>query len=360
MASTATASPTIASATTWQADLGPLAPLLADVAVTDILVNGVGAVWLDRGQGLEKVLDRFGDEAMLRRLAVRLASAAGKRLDDAAPYVDGLLPGGIRLHALLPPLVEGGAHVSLRVPRRVVPGLTDLRRWGMVDDYLVRVLQRMVESRAAFVIGGGTGSGKTTLLGALLSLAGPGERLVIVEDTRELRVDHPHVVYLAGRSANVEGRGGISLTTLVQQSLRMRPDRLVLGEVRGAEVRELLTAMNTGHEGGCGTLHANSTGDFVSRFQALGALADMSPAAVDAQLASALDVAVHVSRGVGGQRMVAEVAVFTNDRHGVRTQAALSRGAAGWVAGPGLKQFLARVPGASPPPGSGLTRGVAS
>lgn len=340
----------MAAMTTWRGVLGPIGPLLDDPAVTDVLVNGVGAVWMDRGGGLEKTLDRIGDEPMMRRLAVRLSSAAGKRLDDAAPYVDGLLPGGIRLHAVLPPLVEGGAHISLRVPRRLVPSLDVLRDWGMVDDYLADVLRHLVTSRAAFVIGGGTGSGKSTLLSALLGLAPEHERLVVVEDTRELRIQHPHVVYLSGRNANVEGRGGISLTTLVRQSLRMRPDRLVLGEVRGGEVRELLTAMNTGHEGGCGTLHANSTGDVVARFEALGALADMSPGAVGAQLSSALDVAIHVGRNLSGKRQVTEIAVFRKDRHAVHSQTALQRVESGWLVGPGFDQLQDRASGVSMPP----------
>ncbi|WP_246136623.1 TadA family conjugal transfer-associated ATPase [Leekyejoonella antrihumi] len=288
---------------------GPLEPLIADPEVTDVLVNGVAGVWVDRGQGLEPVGTVLGDSAAVRRLAVRLATLAGRRLDETCPYVDGLLPGGVRLHAVLPPLVEGAAHISLRVPRATILRLDDLVRAGSVDARGRQVLRRLVASRVAFVVTGGTGSGKTTLLAALLSEIDPTERIVIAEDVRELNVDHPHVVRLEGRSPNVEGTGAVSLTTLVRQSLRMRPDRLVVGEVRGAEVRELLSALNTGHEGGCGTVHANTCGDVVARFEALGALAGMPQPAVHAQLASALQVVVHVRRE-GGRRYVAQIGVL--------------------------------------------------
>jgi len=288
---------------------GPLEPLLTDPCVTDVLVNGTAGVWVDRGRGLERVETEIGDAAAVRRLAVRLATLAGRRLDETCPYVDGLLPGGVRLHAVLPPLVEGAAHLSLRVPRAETLRLDDLVRAGSVDAMGREVLEGLVAARVAFVVTGGTGSGKTTLLAALLSEIDPAERIVIAEDVRELRVDHPHVVRLEGRSPNVEGTGAVSLTTLVRQSLRMRPDRLVVGEVRGAEVRELLSALNTGHEGGCGTVHANTSGDVVARFEALGALAGMPQPAVHAQLASALQVVVHVRRD-GGRRRLAQIGVL--------------------------------------------------
>lgn len=322
--------------------LGPLAVLLEDPRTTDVLVNGTGAVWVDRGDGVRPAGVSLADERSARRLAVRLAALAGQRLDESSPFVDGLLPGGVRLHALLPPLVEGGPHVSLRVPRRRVPDLDDLQSWGMVDEVGGQVLRAVVASRASFVVTGGTGSGKTTLLAAMLGLVGAQERVVVVEDVRELRVDHPHVVHLQGRSNNVEGRGEVTLTTLVRQSLRMRPDRVVVGEVRGAEVRELLTALNTGHEGGAGTLHANAARDVVSRFEALGALGEMSPAAVHAQLASAIQVVLHVQRA--GGRCLREAAVLrtTPDRR-VECVTALEGGPARWRAGEGWSELCARV-----------------
>lgn len=329
--------------------LGPLEPLVRDDRVTDVVVNGVHGVFVDRGLGLEPVKAELADERTLRRLAVRLAGLAGQRLDDAAPCVDGLLPGGVRLHALLPPIVEGGAHLSLRIPRRVTPDLAALRDWGMCDTPTEEVLRAVVTGRVSFVIGGGTGSGKTTLLAALLALVPARERIVVVEDTRELRIEHPHVVHLQARGANVEGRGEIGLVTLVRQSLRMRPDRLVLGEVRGAEVRELLTALNTGHEGGCGTIHANSARDVVTRMEALGALAGLETHAVHAQLASAVRVVIHLGR-VAGRRQVSEVAVLARagGSGAVVAEVALERAAAGTRRGPAWSSLHRLVTGQAP------------
>ncbi|WP_270887191.1 TadA family conjugal transfer-associated ATPase [Pedococcus sp. 5OH_020] len=279
--------------------LGPLQHWLDDLAVTDVLVNGDGSVWVDRGAGVERAAAEQLDDRTARRLAVRLAGLAGRRLDESQPWVDGLLPGGIRLHAILPPLVEGGVHLSLRVPRARADGLAALRRLGMFGAVTEQLLRQLVRGRTSFVVTGGTGSGKTTLLAALLSEVPATQRIVVVEDVRELAVDHPHVVRLQGRGANVEGQGAVDLVDLVRQALRMRPDRLVVGEVRGAEVREMLAALNTGHDGGCGTLHANSARDVPARFEALGALAGMSRHAVLSQLSSAVQVVVHLQRTAG-------------------------------------------------------------
>ena len=264
--------------------------------VTDVAGNGDGSVWVDAGAGLVRVDVDVGGPDAVRRLAVRLAGLAGRRLDETSPYVDGVLPSGVRLHAILPPLVADGPHLTLRIPARSAMTLTELEARSMFPPGWAGLLRQLVRRRVAFVVSGGTGVGKTTLLGALLGEAPAAERVIVVEDVRELSVDQPQVVRLEARPANVEGAGEVTLTTLVRQALRMRPDRLVLGEARGAEVRELLAALNTGHEGGCGTLHANSAGDVVARFEALGALAGLSPAAVHAQLVSAVDVVVHVGR----------------------------------------------------------------
>jgi pilus assembly protein CpaF len=315
---------------------GPLERLLADPQVTDVLVNAGSGVWVDRGDGLTRTDCEVGDEPAVRRLAVRLAGIAGRRLDDTSPYVDGLLPGGVRLHAVLPPIAVEGSHISLRVPRQAAPSLVELAQWGMFDACWLRVLEALVSRRCSFVVSGGTGSGKTTLLGALLGEVAISERLVIVEDVRELAIVHPHVVRLQARPANVEGRGEIGLTSLVRQSLRMRPDRLVVGEVRGAEVREMLAALNTGHEGGCGTLHANTAADVVARFEALGALAGLKPAAVHSQLLSAIQVVVHVRRRLG-HRFVDTVAVLARGAQGgPEVTSALMKGTDGEiVVGPG-------------------------
>ena len=281
---------------------GPLDRWLADADVTDVAVNGDGSVWVDRGRGMEAVGQRLGlDEA--RALAVRLAGAAGRRLDEASPWVDGQLPSGARLHAVLPPLVAGGPHITIRVPARRHLSLDELGRRGMFPAEWLSLLDGLVTSRAAFVVSGGTGAGKTTLLAALLGRVSHADRLLVVEDVRELHVDHPHVVRLEARPANVEGVGEVTLTTLVRQALRMRPDRIVVGEVRGAEVRELLAALNTGHEGGSGTVHANAPEDVVARFEALGALAGLGPEAVRVQLASAVQLVLHVERLSGVRRL---------------------------------------------------------
>jgi pilus assembly protein CpaF len=298
---------------------GPLEALLDETGVTDVAVNGDGSVWVDRGSGMELVDLEVGGPSELRRLAVRLAGLAGRRLDETAPYVDAVLPSGVRLHAVLPPVVEGGPHLTFRVPSRVTPSLLELTGLGMLPQDWAPVLTALVRRRVSFVVSGGTGVGKTTLLGALLGEAAPSERIVVVEDVRELRVDRPQVVRLEARPPNIEGAGEITLTTLVRQALRMRPDRLVLGEARGPEVRELLTALNTGHEGGCGTVHANSAADVVARFEALGALAGLSLSAVHAQLVSAVDVVIHVRRGASDgsvRREVQSVAVLVRGPQG--------------------------------------------
>jgi pilus assembly protein CpaF len=286
---------------------GPLEPLLRTTGVTDVLVNGPDRVYLDRGRGLEPTGVRLPDEESVRRLAQRLAASGGRRLDDATPYVDLRLPDGSRFHAVLAPVSRPGTVLSLRVPRARVFTLAELVEARALPEEGAWLLRRIVESRLAFLVSGGTGSGKTTLLNALLSLVDPTERLVLVEDASELRPDHPHVVGLETRPANIEGAGEITLRTLVRQALRMRPDRLVVGEVRGDEVSDLLAAMNTGHEGGCTTLHANSAADVPSRIEGLALAAGLPLAAVHSQLVSALDAVVHLGRGRDGRRQVREI-----------------------------------------------------
>lgn len=288
---------------------GPLEPLLRDPATTDVLVNGPDAVYVDRGRGPERTAVRFPDDAAVRRLAQRLASLGGRRLDDAAPWVDLRLPDGTRFHAVLAPLARPGTLLSLRVPHARVLDLADLVAGGSLGPTGEQLLRRVVARRCSFLVSGGTGSGKTTLLNSLLSCAHPAERLVLVEDSSELRPEHPHVVALEARPPNLEGVGAVEVRTLVRQALRMRPDRLVVGEVRGAEVVDLLAALNTGHRGGCGTLHANSAGDVVARVEALALAAGLGRDAAHSQLAAAVDVVLHVHRGSDGVRRLAEVAV---------------------------------------------------
>jgi pilus assembly protein CpaF len=295
---------------------GPLEPLLHLDGITDVLVNGHRQVFVDRGDGLELTDVSLADEAAVRRLAQRLATAGGRRLDDATPYVDLRLPDGTRFHAVLAPLSRPGTVLSLRVPRNRVFSLAELVSAGTLREDAALLLRRIVDRRLAFIISGGTGSGKTTLLAALLSLVDPRHRLVIVEDASELRPEHPHVVALESRPANIEGAGAVTLQALVRQALRMRPDRLVVGEVRGAEVVDLLAALNTGHAGGCGTLHANSAADVPARIEALATAAGLHQAAAHSQMASAIDVLVHLCRGAGGVRRVEEIAVLDRDERG--------------------------------------------
>jgi len=289
---------------------GPLEPLLRDPGVSDVLVTGPGAVWVDRGAGLERAEVVFDDEDAVRRLAQRLAAAAGRRLDDASPYVDARLPGsGVRLHAVLPPVAADGTCVSLRVLRPARHDLDGLRVSGTVDAEGVALLEAVVAARLAFLVTGGTGSGKTTVLSALLARVPPQERIVCVEDAEELRPAHPHVVRLVSRPANVEGAGQILLRDLVRQALRMRPDRLVVGEVRGGEVVELLAALNTGHDGGAGTVHANSPREVPARLEALAALGGMAPSALRSQLVAAIQIVLHMRRLSSGERILEAVGV---------------------------------------------------
>jgi pilus assembly protein CpaF len=325
--------------------LGVLEPLAADPSVTDLLVNGDGAVWVDRGRGVERAAVRVAADD-LRPLAVRLAGVAGRRLDDAQPWVDGVLPGGVRLHAVLPPLADGGPHLSLRFARHRPGGVDALQGLGAVTPDLATLLREVVAARTSLVVTGGTGAGKTTVLAALVAECPPDQRVVVVEDVRELDPAHPHVVRLQGRGPNVEGVGGVTLVDLVRQALRMRPDRLVVGEVRGAEVRELLAALNTGHDGGMSTLHANGPEEAPARFEALGALAGMPRDAVHAQLREALRVVVHVTRG-GGRRCVDRVGVVVPDPADprvVRVVEAARAAEGGLLAGPGRDRLVRLVP----------------
>ncbi|GAA1718344.1 TadA family conjugal transfer-associated ATPase [Isoptericola hypogeus] len=285
---------------------GPLQALLDQPDVTDVLVNGPADVWVDRGDGLHRADLDLGTPAAVRALAVRMAAVAGQRLDDAAPTVDARMPDGTRLHAVVDPVAPVGAVIALRVLRQAALDLDALVSAGGVPEAWRSLLSVLVAGRANLLVTGGTGTGKTTLLAALLGLVPDRERILVVEEARELAPRHPHVVALAARRPNVEGVGEVTLTDLVRGALRMRPDRIVVGECRGAEVRELLLAMNTGHDGGMATVHANAAEHVPARLEALAALAGMPRDAVAAQAAAALDVVLHLRR-TRGRRHLAEV-----------------------------------------------------
>ena len=331
----------------------PLGPLLRDPSVTDVVVNAPDEVWVDRGGGLVRVDVTFADDAAVVALVRRLAAFVGRRLDAAQPWVDARLPDGTRLHAVLAPPATRATCVSIRTLRRQHLTLAELRDARTLDGPLAEWLAAVVAARLAVVVSGGTGTGKTTLLACLLGLVEPAERLVLVEDAAELKPSAPHVVSLEARPPNVEGAGAVTLRDLVRQAMRMRPDRLVVGEVRGDEVVDMLAALNTGHDGGLTTLHANTAADVLPRLAALAGPAGLIGDALRAQVDAALDVAVHLARDRTGHRRVAEVAVVGTGPalvyDGVRTRA-----------GPALADLARLVTsrGVAPPPGPLPTAGA--
>ena len=299
---------------------GILEPLLCADGTTDVLVTAPDAVWIDDGNGLRRSSIRFADDAAVRRLAQRLALAAGRRLDEAQPWVDGQLTGlgtgqfTVRLHAVLAPIAADGTCLSLRVLRPATQDLAALTASGAIAPQAAALLDEIIRARLAFLISGGTGAGKTTLLAAALGAVPADERIVCVEDAAELAPQHPHLVKLVARCANVEGVGEVTVRDLVKQALRMRPDRIVVGEVRGAEVVDLLAALNTGHDGGAGTVHANNPAEVPARLEALGGLGGLDRAALHSQLAAAVQVVLHVSRDRTGRRRLSEIAVLQRGR----------------------------------------------
>lgn len=299
---------------------GLLDPLLRAAGTTDVLVTAPDAVWVDDGNGLRRSGVCFPDEDAVRRLAQRLALVAGRRLDDSQPWVDGHLSGvaadPVRLHAVLPPVAAAGTCISLRVLRPARQDMAGLIAAGAIAEPAAELLAGIIAARLAFLVCGGTGAGKTTLLSALLGTVADTERLVCVEDAAELAPRHPHVVKLVARGPNVEGVGAVTVRDLVRQALRMRPDRIVVGEVRGAEVVDLLTALNTGHDGGAGTVHANSAAEVPARLEALAGLGGLDRTALHSQLAAAIQVVVHVGRDRDGVRRVREIAVVERDHDG--------------------------------------------
>jgi len=284
---------------------GILADLVRSPRTSDVFVAGDGGVWCDAGGGCERVPDLVLPPDSARRLATGLIGLGGRHIDEATPCADVRLADGIRVHAVLPPVSTGGALISIRLPRIRRLDLDDLDADGFFDGFGRAAILRHVENRTNILVTGAGGSGKTTLLGALLAAASPTERIVTLEDVAELRIDHPHVISLESRQPNLEGAGEVDLARLVRESLRMRPDRLVVGECRGAEIRELLSALNTGHDGGAGTLHANRLDAVPARLEALGALAGLGPEALARQAVSAFGLVLHVERVDGRRRLAA-------------------------------------------------------
>ncbi|MEZ7897470.1 MAG: TadA family conjugal transfer-associated ATPase [Flaviflexus sp.] len=325
---------------------GPvLQPLLEDPLITDVLVNGTEGIWIDRGRGLERVnhdSTELVDPGEVRKLAVRLAATCGQRLDDASPIVDGTFPSGVRLHAVLPPLAAEGTLISLRTQRPVALTIDDLERSGTVNGAMAQIVTAMISAKANVMISGATGSGKTTLLAALLGLVPVGERIVVIEESAELHPTHPHCVHLQVRHANVQGTGEVSMSDLVRAAMRMRPDRLVLGECRGAEVRDVLAALNTGHEGGWATIHANTAQDVPARLVALGALAGMTEETVAAQAAAALDAVIHIKRTPEGRR-IDHISVLSRVGRNLVSTTAVRMLGEGLDHGPAFERLVGRL-----------------
>jgi pilus assembly protein CpaF len=290
--------------------------LLDNSNITDILVNGHEEVWIDQGQGLEKTKTTFLNEESVRSLAQKLALSTGRRLDQSQPYVDAQLTKTIRLHAVLTPIAGPGTIISLRIHRPKMMSLTELVSNKTITNAQKDFLTKLIDDKKSFVICGGTGSGKTTLLNSLLSDVNRNQRILIIEDSRELNPQHPHVVSLEGRPANIEGMGLITMKDLIKQSLRMRADRLIIGEVRGAEVIDWLSALNTGHTGSAGTIHANSIHEVITRFESLGLMAGLSKEAIHSQLQTTLDYVIHIERNADGKRQVRAIGEFQTDSLG--------------------------------------------
>jgi len=297
------------------AGFGVLERFVSEAGVSDVFVNPDGTVWCDRGRGAERAEGIRIPAGEARDLAVRLIARGGRHVDEATPCVDVRLGVGVRVHVVLPPVATGGPVVSIRLQRERPISFDDLIADSFFSVVGAELVRELVLRRANLLITGAGGSGKTTLLGALLALAPPRERIVVLEDVAELQIAHPHVVALEARQPNLEGAGALGLDRLVREVLRMRPDRLVVGECRGAEVRELLAALNTGHDGGAGTLHANSLTDVPARLEALGALAGLSSGALARQAVSAFEAVLHVERTPAGRRLTA-IGALRLDRRG--------------------------------------------
>lgn len=308
--------------------LGPLEELLFLPNLTDILVNRFDDVWIDRGNGLEQTEVQFSSETAAQDFAKRIATQGHRRLDEAQPFVDIQTASGLRFHAMLPPISTKGVAMSIRTPLLNSITLEDMLANGNLDLVTYQAICELIDEQKSFIVSGGTGSGKTTLLAAILARVPQTERLVVIEDSAELSIAHPHVVGIQARLANSEGAGGITMTDLVRQSLRMRPDRIIVGEVRGKEISDLLLALNTGHKGSATTIHADNASSVPTRIEALGLLAGLPREAIHAQMYSAFDVVIQMRNARNGRRGVAELAKFVRAKNGsVTTQSLLTESA---------------------------------
>ena len=284
--------------------LGPLEPLLQDHSITDILVNGHDVVFVERGGVLQRVDTRFKDERHLLRIIQKIVSAVGRRVDESSPFVDARLPDGSRVNAIVPPLAVDGSLLSIRKFAKIPISMAKLAEYGSVPPAIAEVLKGIVQARRNVLISGGTGSGKTTLLNAMSSFIDERERIVTIEDSAELQLQQIHVARLETRPPNIEGKGEIGQRDLVKNALRMRPDRIIVGEVRAGEAFDMLQAMNTGHDGSMTTVHANTARDALSRLEQMIGMSgiEISPRSARAQIASALHVVVQIGRLSDGRR----------------------------------------------------------
>ncbi|HET7509611.1 MAG TPA: CpaF family protein [Solirubrobacterales bacterium] len=290
--------------------LGPLEVLLADPAVEEVMVNGPGCVYIERRGLVEPTEVAFESEEELRNTIERILAPLGRRVDELSPMVDARLADGSRVNVVIPPLAIDGPALSIRRFGANRPDPDELVAMGTLTAPQRHQLERAVAERRSVLVSGGTGSGKTTMLNALSSFISPGERVVTIEDAAELRLQQPHVVRLESRPAGVEGRGEVTIRDLLRNALRMRPDRIVIGEVRGVEALDLLTALNTGHDGALSTVHANSPGDALRRLETLALMAGVGlpHAAVSEQVQRGIDLVVHLQRQPDGGRRVTEIA----------------------------------------------------
>ncbi len=288
---------------------GPLERLLADETVTEIMVNGPHDIWVERGGRLYETPVRFSDESHLRRIVNKMVAQVGRRIDESSPMVDARLPDGSRVNAIIPPLSLSGPLVTIRKFSRRRLDLDDMIKLGTLNAETVEFLQRCIRAQLNMLISGGTGSGKTTLLNALSTSIPDSERVVTIEDAAELRLNQRHVLRLEARPRNLEGEGEVEIRQLVRNSLRMRPDRIIVGEVRGAEALDMLQAMNTGHDGSLSTIHANSSRDALARVETMVLMAgiDLPVRAIRQQVSSALDVVIHLERLEDGSRRVTSI-----------------------------------------------------